>query len=580
MNITQLKINGNIIEGLEDSSVKLSITNVSPVTITGDSVAFSATLKAPRTSANDATFKGMNKALHNCAFYEAELTIRTVPFSYYGWVSDKPVKFYARVSATPEEYSINLIEDTEKWADVSRPISKPLKSASITDEARSRRAIDVANLIRDYFNFPQYDLPICRPVYNTGVAPANSDILRPSIILNTGTLSWQVNVANGNVQLIPKELAKGRGGYIYAPVAALVMDDAMKYLMSDEFPNRAGGAPAGFLIRSGEDTQFYMIVEYLGDDPNITKPAITIRGNSSHLGRAMYYYGSITPNVWIYNTPTNFDLTVYPKVDKYLELVATIGGVKRNDYFKFPDGYAPNEVFQTGEGQCIYDASIQPEFTAVQGALIDFPYHDAKKIIDDFCTAFQWRRIYRDGVLAIEPIIHPSIRDNKSDEADYIIDWSDKFAGLDGVEIPDEFADQYICSLSDRVFSYAGGAGTLQPVKEAFKSGIPYYPSSGMFQYPRVAFADVFNGGTSSTRYTISLRNTYYRYINRHFDLFSPRVQVKIKANLRFPDIQNLRLDRAYYFSQLGGYFYLKALNEYNISKGDCKLTLYKLKIA
>lgn len=580
MNITQLKINGNIIEGLEDSSVKLSITNVSPVTITGDSVAFSATLKAPRTPANDATFKGMNKALHNCAFYEAELTIRTVPFSYYGWVSGKPVKFYARVSATPEEYSINLIEDAEKWADVSRPINKPLKSASITDEGRSRRAVDVANLIRDYFSFPQYDLPICRPVYNTGVSPANSDILRPSIILNTGSLSWQVNVANGNVQLIPRESAKGRGGYIYAPVAELVMDDAMKYLMSDEFPNRAGGAPAGFRIRSGEDTQFYMIVEYLGDDPNITKPTITIRGNSSHLGRAMSYYGSITPNIWIYNTPTNFDLTVYPKVDKYLELVATIGGVERNDYFKFPDGYAPNEVFQTGNGQCIYDASIQPEFNAVQGALIDFPYHDAKKIIDDFCTAFQWRRIYRDGVLAIEPIIHPSIRDNKSDEADYIIDWSDKFAGLDSVEIPDEFADQYICSLSDRVFSYAGGAGTLQPVKEAFKSGIPYYPSSGMLQYPRVAFTDVFNGGTPSTRYTTSLRNTYYRYINRHFDLFSPRVQVKIKANLRFPDIQNLRLDRAYYFSQLGGYFYLKALNEYNVSKGDCKLTLYKLKIA
>lgn len=580
MNITQLKINGNIIEGLEDSSVKLSITNVSPVTITGDSVAFSATLKAPRTPANDATFKGMNKALHNCAFYEAELTIRTVPFSYYDWVSNKPVKFYARVSATPKEYSINLIENTEKWADVSRPISKPLKSASVTDEGRSRRAIDVAKLIGDYFNFPQHDLPLCRPVYNTGVSPANSDSLRPSIILNTGSLSWQVNVANGNVQLVPRESAKGCGGYIYAPVAELVMDDAMKYLMSDEFPNRAGGAPAGFLIRSGEDAQFYMIVEYLGDNPNITKPTITIRGNSSHLGRAMSYYGSITPNVWIYNTPTNFDLTVYPKVDKYLELVATIGGVERNDYFKFPDGYAPNEVFQTGSGQCVYDAYMQPEFNAVQGALIDFPYHDAKKIVDDFCTAFQWRRIYRDGVLAIEPIIHPSIRDNKSDKADYIIDWSDKFTGLDGVEIPDEFADQYICSLSDRVFSYAGGKGTLQPIKEAFKSGIPYYPTSGMFQYPRVAFAGVFNGGTSSTGYTTSLRNTYYRYIKRHFDLFSPRVQVKIKANLRSPDIQNLRLDRAYYFSQLGGYFYLKALNEYDVSKGDCKLTLYKLKIA
>lgn len=580
MKIVSLKINGLAVEGLDNATVKITINNVSPVTMTGDSVAFSASIKVPRSPGNDVVFMGFNKGLFNCEYYVAELQVSSIPFSYCSWGSNKPVEFYARVSATPKEYSINLVEDAERWADVSRPISKPLKSAPVTDGGRSRRAIDVANLIRDYFNFPQYDLPLCRPVYNTGVSPANSDILRPSIILNTGSLSWRVNVANGNVQLIPRGSAKGRGGYVYAPVAELVMDDAMKYLMSDEFPNRAGGAPAGFLIHSGEDAQFYMIVQYLGADPNISKPAITIRGNSSHLGRAMSYYGSITPNIWIYNTRTDFDLAVYPKVDKYLELVASIGGVERNDYFKFPDGYAPNEVFQTGEGRCVYDASIQPEFNAVQGVLIDFPYNDVKKIIDDFCTAFQWRRIYRDGVLAIEPIIHPSIRDNKSDKADYIIDWSDKFAGLDGVEIPDEFADQYICSLSDRVFSYAGGAGTLQPVKEAFKSGIPYYPTSGVFQYPRVAFTDVFNGGTPSTQYTTSLRNTYYKYINRHFDLFSPRVQVKIKANLGFPDIQNLRLDRAYYFSQLGGYFYLKALSEYDVSKGSCKLTLYKLKIA
>lgn len=580
MNITQLRINGNLIEGLDESSIKLSITNVSPVTITGDSVAFSATMKAPRTPANDATFKGMNNALHNCAFYEAELTVRTVPFSYYGWVSSKPVKFYARVSATPDEYSINLVEDTEKWADVSRPISKYLDSTTIKDEGRTRHAIDLARIIRGNFNFPQNDMPICRPVYNTGANPPNPDKLRPSIILNTGTITWEDNVASGKVQLIPRVSAKGRGGYVYPSAAELVMDDAMKYQMAHEFPDRSGGAPAGFLIRSGTDTQFYMIVQYLGANPNITKPTITIRGNSSHIGRAMSFYGTIAPDIWIYNTPNNFDLVVYPKRDSYLELVATIDGVTRSDYFKFPDGYAPNEVFQTGEGQCVYDSSIQPSRNAVQGALVGFPYSDAKKMVDDLCTAFQWRRIYRDGVLVIEPIINPNIRDSTNTKADYLLDWSDKFAGLENVEIPDEFADQYVCSLSDWVFSYAGGAGTLQPVKEAFKSGIPYYPSNGMAQYPRTAFADVFNGGTSATRYTTSLRNTYYRYITRHFNLFSPRVQVKIKAKLKFPDIQNLRLDRAYYFSQLGGYFYLKALNEYDVSKGDCKLTLYKLKLA
>ena len=66
-------------------------------------------------------------------------------------------------------------------------------------------------------------------------------------------------------------------------------------------------------------------------------------------------------------------------------------------------------------------------------------------------------------------------------------------------------------------------------------------------------------------------------YIKRHFKLFAPRMQVKIKARLSYPDVINLKLDRAYYFSQLGGYFYIKSLGEYDVTKGDCKLSLYKL---
>ena len=54
-------------------------------------------------------------------------------------------------------------------------------------------------------------------------------------------------------------------------------------------------------------------------------------------------------------------------------------------------------------------------------------------------------------------------------------------------------------------------------------------------------------------------------------------MQVKIKARLSYPDVVNLKLDRAYYFSQLGGYFYIKSLGEYDVTKGDCKLSLYKL---
>ena len=52
---------------------------------------------------------------------------------------------------------------------------------------------------------------------------------------------------------------------------------------------------------------------------------------------------------------------------------------------------------------------------------------------------------------------------------------------------------------------------------------------------------------------------------------------MKIKAQLEYGDVENLRLGDAYYFSQLNSYFYIKSLGEYDVSTGDCKLSLYKM---
>lgn len=123
MQVTSLIVNGHRIDGLENATVKITINNVSPITMTGDSVAFSATVKVPRTPNNDETFIGLNKGLLNCEYYSAQLQIASIPFKYYAYVSDEPTEFYAKVSATETEYTINLIESTDKWADVSKPIS-------------------------------------------------------------------------------------------------------------------------------------------------------------------------------------------------------------------------------------------------------------------------------------------------------------------------------------------------------------------------------------------------------------------------------------------------------------------------
>lgn len=574
MQVTSLIVNGHRIDGLENATVKITINNVSPITMTGDSVAFSATVKVPRTPNNDGAFIGLNKGLLNCEYYLAQLQIASIPFTYMSYVTDTPAEFYAKVSATEKEYTINLIESTDKWADVSKPISTLPQFENINNYGQTASAANLAKLVRDYFDFPQSDFPPINPYYTNGSQTANPLLQRPTIMCAKGVVSWDDNVATGKVNLTPRTQAKGRGGYLYPGAAQLVLDNAQIYMYASYFGDRTGGGPAGFLISSGANNAFWMIVEYTGASIPSTKPVITLRGVTSAIGRSMSYAGQITDRIWIYATPLNASLTVYPKVDAYVQLVATIGGVSRADYFKFPDGYAPGELMKCGEGNIINDSALRPEFNAVSPVAIDFPYTDVKKIVDDLCTAWHWRKIYKNGTLIIEPVVNADLRDNTSSAFNHIHDWSDKLRSVETIDVPDDFADQYICTLDSSQFSYSNGAGTVTPVKEAYKSAVKV--SWNERSYPQMILTARFNGG-SINPYPDFIKQVYYPYINRHFKMFRSRVHVKIKAQLEYADVENLRLGDAYYFSQLNSYFYIKSLGEFDVSTGECKLSLYKM---
>lgn len=578
MQVTSLIINGRKIDGLENATVKITINNVSPITLTGDSVAFSATVKVPRTPNNDETFIGLNKGLLNCEYYLAQLQIASIPFTYMSYVSDTPAEFYAKVSATETEYSINLIESTDKWADVSKPISTLPDFSLVKDGGINLSAANLAKLVREYMDFPQITFPSINPYYSPGgllPQPEDAAVLAPTMVCARGTITWQDNVATGKVKLIPKDTTKGRGGYKYPDTAAVVMDNAQIYMYASYFGNRTGGGPAGFLVSAGESQQFRMIVEYKGDVIPTTKPVITLRGVVSGIGRSMSYYGSITDRIWIYVTKDNAQLTVYPKQDAYMQLAATIGGVTRTDYFRFPDGYDPEELIRCGAGQVVYDAAIKPQYDSVANVAIDFPYTDVKNIVDDMCTAWHWRKIYKNGTLRVEPVVDADLRDGTSMAWTRIHDWSDKLRSVESVDVPDEFADQYVCTVGSEKFSYSNGPGTVTPVKEAYKSAVKFSYNNRVF--PIMGLTAAFAKPSSYDYYYTFVKNIYYPYINRHFKLFRSRVQVKIKAQLEYADVENLRLGDAYYFSQLNSYFYIKSLGEYDVSTGDCKLSLYKM---
>lgn len=575
MQVTSLMINGHRIDGLENATVKITLNNISPVTMTGDSVAFSATIEVPRTPDNDRTFIGLNKGLLNCEYYVAEVLIASIPFKYYAYVSDEPTQFYAKVSATETKYTINLIESTDKWSDISLPISAPPVYAAVQDGGLAISAANLSELVRRYVTFPQITFPAINPETNNGVPVPDASSQYASIIVKRRDLTWQGDVATGSTKLVPQNYTKGRGGYIYPEIATIVMDNANIYANASFFGARSGGSAAGFFIASGEGQAFYLIVEYTGTTIPSTKPStIQLRGNISAIGRSVSFYGTLTDRIWIYRSIDNQQMPVYPKQDSYIQLAATIGGVLRTDWFKFPDGYAPEEVIKCGEGKIIYDAAIAPASQTAFSQPADFPYTDVKNLVDDMCTAWHWRKIYRNGTLRVEPIVDADLRDGTSAAWTRVHDWSDKLRSVETVDVPDEFADQYVCTLDATQFSYSNGPGTVTPVKDAYKSGVKYTYDRMVF--PKMGLTSIFTTPSPSP-YFVYIHTIYYPYINRHFKMFRSRVQVKIKAQLEYADVENLRLGDAYYFSQLNSYFYIKSLGEFDVETGECKLSLYKM---
>nr|DAU70895.1 MAG TPA: hypothetical protein [Caudoviricetes sp.] len=575
MKIVSLRVNGYDIDGLDNATVKITLNNISPVTMTGDSVAFSATIKVPRTPDNDRTFIGLNKGLLNCEYYVAEVLVASIPFKYYAYVSDEPTQFYAKVSATETGYTINLIESTDKWSDVSLPISAPPVYSAVQDGGLAISAANLSELVRRYVTFPQITFPMIHPETNNGVPVPDASSQQASIIVKRRDLTWQGDVATGSTKLVPQNYTKGRGGYTYPKIATIVMDNANIYANASFFGARSGGSAAGFFIASGEGQAFYLIVEYTGTTIPSTKPStIQLRGNISAIGRSVSFYGTLTDRIWIYRSIDNQQMPVYPKQDSYIQLAATIGGVLRTDWFKFPDGYTPEEVIKCGEGKIIYDATIAPASQTAFSQPADFPYTDVKKLVDDMCTAWHWRKIYRNGVLRVEPIVDADLRDGTSAAWTRVHDWSDKLLSVESVDVPDEFADQYVCTLDATQFSYSNGAGTVTPVKETYKSGVKYTYDRMVF--PKMGLTSVFTTPSPSP-YFVYIHTIYYPYINRHFKMFRSRVQVKIKAQLEYGDVENLKLGDAYYFSQLNSYFYIKSLGEYDVATGNCKLSLYKM---
>lgn len=121
-----------------------------------------------------------------------------------------------------------------------------------------------------------------------------------------------------------------------------------------------------------------MIVEYTGTTIPSTLPELHIVAESTNLTECILYARSrLTDRIWLYGSPLDSVAFVTPTSDKYMILKGLIGGVKQS-CFKFPNGYAPEELIDMGEGKAEVLAAYRPAVgTIVTGT--GFPYSDVKK---------------------------------------------------------------------------------------------------------------------------------------------------------------------------------------------------------
>ena len=428
MDIVQLRINGNYVEGLSGSSVKLTVNNISPVTMTGDSVAFSATIRVPRSANNDRIFKNLQQGFHECVFYDCKLLVHSRPFQYKGY----DVEFYAKVAYNGGNYNISLVENTKKWSDEMIRLQHPLVQVrqTLAGWQGDTWVVNLEKVINDHITWTEGTFPKLTPKHNEGstiLEPIEAALLKPTIMLHRSPIVWDNDIASGNMTLVPKEYTKGRGGYIYPSIAQVVISDTMKALNATLFGKAPGGKDPGFNLRSGVGRDIRMIVEYTGATLPDPLPELHIVAESTNLTEGKLYPRSrLTDRIWLYGSKLNDVVFVTPTKDKYMILKGLIGGSKVS-CFKFPDGYAPEELIDMGDGAGELVSDYRPITWSIASGT-GFPYSDVRKLVDDLCTAFHWRKQWRNNKLSIEPIININIRDKTTFRHQFLEDWSSKLS--------------------------------------------------------------------------------------------------------------------------------------------------------
>ena len=559
MDIT-IRIGNKVVEGVKPSTVKLTINNVDPFTVGERTNAYSATVKVPRTETNDAIFASERFPM----FYTKENVY--IAYVYFGGLASPFTdgQFVAQVKAEKDGYSISLVQNTVNPSNTSLPVStKSIREGYEFDpvtntRSSTKRVATIKDTYRDAVDGRgQFTHPPIIPGYSPTEVIFGFDVEERGVVPSELRGIWgecaymgASNTINGGVYphcyfrsknvFIDSVLGRYNqaGSKIYA-----VVDPGSYVLLDIDVP--------GVMLRAYQLTTDELNMQFTNSG---THPS----------GAIKYELKSATGMSFSYKVPnpgTKF-------LDFYFHSPAL---TPPNDN----DNYRPTKLVPVEDALHVaLGISSIGVYDGFQVLPLDMPY-GVMDLMKGMCQMFAWRYTFDHTVpnFTAKQIIkgHPNTYESK-----VYVDWSGRedattaqYSEVSGL------GSEMVVKVGELEYVVGGNSNNVTRRTNAFSSSLAfkkrkYDGTPRVFEFWRATSGEITTYEGEYMRHP----KGYTKYLNDYFLPFQNSYQVTVDANLSYFDIANFKDDALYRFANLGGSFYLRKIENWDASTGECKLTL------
>lgn len=532
-------INGVELEGVDTKSLKLTIQNSDPLRYSERSVAYSGSIKVPRTSVNDAVF------VH-------ELSHGLIPrkSSYIGTflVGGLPLpinngKFSVRCTASESGYTLDVLETFTKFnalpsnfGDISYLV------ANVTSQAK----INMKTLLNACYGTT--NLP-------TLVTRNSSDGVH---VLYTDRVYSKTEDYLGN--LIPLEFVNSYD----TPEGVWYVSNLIKP-STPELTALVNRAPnlVTYKLQDGatikltgnvSDENLYLIV--------VAHPGGTTYPNN-YATFTRYFYDP-SNNTTVYIGPSNKTLKASGGLAHFIISKTTTGAA-----ITAANNIPIREALQV---TLRVSSVTQPSEGSADGFywFSNIPFTNAYDALEAMCKTFMWTYRYNpsDRILTVYRLVDTSLR----------FDWTGKIkGGITTSEVPGIAKTiRYRVGDLSADFSMANTAFTVvgDPVQSNLpvRSKLNAEPSSYMID-------DEFDTSYQTGYNYFFDPEGYTKYLTEHYKLFRLGIQSTFKAKVSYWDIKNFKQEGAYWFGELNGWYYLRSISNWNVDDNIADIVAIRLSL-